>query len=126
MRRGKPGRPGRPVMCIETGRVFSSAKEAGQWAGVSSSTIHNALNGYIESAGGYSWEFVDAEKEEKTVLRPRSAPTMSITQVQREAERRSKEAGRMVRYADIQKEETLLMLRRQAAREKVKKRKVRA
>ena len=126
MRRGKPGRPGRPVMCIETGRVFNSAKEAGQWAGVAPSTITQVLNGYAKSAGGYRWEFVYAEKEEKTVARPRSAPTMSITQVQREAERRSKIAGRMVRYADIQKEETLLMLRRLAAREKVKKGKVRA
>ena len=113
-------RKGKPVMCVETGRVFDSAKEAALWLGTNPSCVSQVLNGYAKSAGGYHWEYVDVEKEEKTVAKPRSRPTMSITQVQREAERRTRETGRMVRYADIQKEETLLMLRRQAARAKVR------
>lgn len=117
------GPKGRPVMCIETGRVFNTSKEAALWLGTNPSCVSQVLNGYAKSAGGYRWEYVDEEKVEKTVLKPRSRPTMTIYEVQEEARRRTSATGNYVRYADIQKEETLLMLRRQAAREKVKKRK---
>jgi hypothetical protein len=116
-------RKGKPVMCIETGRVFGTAKEAAQWLGTNPSCVSSVLVGYSKTAGGYRWEYVDVEKEEKTVAKPRSRPTMTISEMQREAERRTRETGRFTRYADLQKEETLLMLRRQAARETLKKRK---
>ena len=116
-------RRGRPVMCVETGRVFNTAKEAAQHLGLAPSVVSRVLSGYARTAGGYHWEYIDTEEEGKPVAKPRSAPTMTIHEVQREARRRSQETGRYVRYADIQKEETLLMLRRQAAREKVRKRK---
>lgn len=111
------------VMCVETGRVYESIKLAGARLGIQPQNISIAARGKSKTAGGFHWEYVDPEAEEKTLAKPRSAPTMSITQVQREAERRTRETGRMVRYADIQKEETLLMLRRQAARAQVKQRK---
>ena len=119
----RAGPKGRPVMCIETGRVFNTSKEAAQWLGMSPSCVAQVLNGYSKTAGGYHWEYVDEQKVEKTVAKPRSAPTMTIHEMQQEAARRTRETGNYVRYADLQKEETLLMLRRQAAREKVKKRK---
>lgn len=116
------GPKGRPVMCIETGKVFNTSKEAAQWLGTNPSCVSQVLNGYAKTAGGYRWEYVDEEKVEQSVLKPRSRPTMTIYEVQEEAERRTRETGRYTRYADIQKEETLLMLRRQAALEKLKKR----
>ncbi len=109
------------VMCVETGRVYDSIKLAGARLGIQPQNISIAARGKSKTAGGYHWEYVEIEKEEKTVVKPRSAPTMTITEVQQEAERRTKKTGRLVRYADIQKEETLLMLRRQAARDKLKR-----
>lgn len=116
-------RKGKPVMCIETGRVFNTAKAAAQWLGTNPSCVSQVLNGYAKSAGGYRWEYVDEDAEEKTVAKPRSRPTMTIYEVQEEARRRTEKTGQYHRYAHIQKEETLLMLRRQAARETLKKKK---
>lgn len=43
------------VRCIETGRIFNSAKEASEWAGV---RICRAASGSRKSAGGYTWEYI--------------------------------------------------------------------
>ena len=116
----KRGRKGRPVMCVETGKVFDSVTEAALWLNVAPSTVFHALTGYAKSAGGYRWEYIDIEGP--VVPKPRSRPSMTIRDVQLEAERRSKETGKLVRYADIQREETLQLMHRQAAHAMLKKR----
>ena len=113
-------------MCVETGQVFNTSKEAAQWLNVVPSTLSQVLNGYANTAGGYHWIFLNSEKEEPVVVRPRSRPSMTIREVQLEAERRTRETGRLVRYADIQKEETMRLMKLQevlAARKKRKEEK---
>lgn len=115
------GRPGRPIMCVETGRVFESVTEAAEWLGLNASCVSRVLAGYTKTAGGYRWEYIDTEESApKKQDKPRSAPAMTITEVQEEARRRTEETGRYTRYADIQKEETVLMLRRQSALDRLK------
>ena len=118
------GRSGRPVMCVETGRVFESVTEAAKWLGVHLSCVSQVLAGYTKTAGGYRWEYIDTvESAPKKQDKPRSAPAMTISQVQEEARRRTEETGRYTDYADIQKEETILMIRRQSALDRLKRKK---
>jgi group I intron endonuclease len=46
----------RGVRCLETGQVFSSAKEASSFIGQPS--IYRALNGKHKKVGGYHWDYV--------------------------------------------------------------------
>lgn len=52
------GNPKRPVLCVETGRVFESCGEAARWCGSNSSHISNACRGNFEKTKGYHWKFV--------------------------------------------------------------------
>ncbi|QIN96892.1 hypothetical protein [Synechococcus phage S-H34] len=49
----------KPVLCVETGEVFSSAKEAGISLGKPKgySNISNVLRGKAEKAYGFHWEY---------------------------------------------------------------------
>lgn len=48
-------------------------------------------------------------------------PNSGIYKVQEEANRRTKETGRLVRYAHIQKEETIAMIRERDKLERLKR-----
>ena len=48
----------KPIVCLETGEVFNSAKEAALALGIDRTSISNNLNGRYKTAGGYHWEFV--------------------------------------------------------------------
>ena len=109
----------RPVLCVETGHVFNSIKDAAAWLEMTSNAISQAVRGLNPRAGGYHWEYVSREKPKKA--KHRNAPNMTIEEVQKEAERRTKETGRYTRYADIQKEETVALIRRREERERLKK-----
>ena len=54
-------RRGRPVVCLETGRVFYSCGDAGRNMGIRREDIHACCTGYrnTHSAGGYHWAFAD-------------------------------------------------------------------
>lgn len=46
----------KPVICIETGQKFNSAKEAGEFVG--STTIGDCCNGKYKTSGGYHWRWL--------------------------------------------------------------------
>ena len=45
-----------PVICIETGEVFSSGKAAGDAMGISRGSIAQVVKGKRNTAGGYHWK----------------------------------------------------------------------
>ena len=45
-----------PVMCIETGEVFRSGKDAGEAMGISRGSIARVVKGKGHTAGGYHWK----------------------------------------------------------------------
>ena len=51
------GSPKRPVLCVETGKVFESCGEAARWCGSNSSHISNACRGTYEKTKGYHWKY---------------------------------------------------------------------
>lgn len=114
-------RNARPVRCVETGRVFESGTMAARMMGVSQSCLYNVLCGNAQTCAGYHWEYADGQGAKKKPDKPRSRPTMTITEVQEEARRRSEQTGRHVRYKHIQIEETVALIRQREALERLKK-----
>ena len=49
----------RPIICLETGVYFISAKQASEEMGISRSSLSCALRGKQKTAGGYHWIFSD-------------------------------------------------------------------
>lgn len=102
------------VLCVETGRVYGSLRLAGERLGISPQNISHALGGKCNTAGGYHWEYIHLEKTEP-VKQPKPVQKdtrkMSIYEVQEEARRRTEKTGRYTDYADIQKEETVRLIR---------------
>lgn len=45
------------VVCVETGKVFESVKEAAEYIQVNRSNISNHLGGRLKTAGGYHWRW---------------------------------------------------------------------
>lgn len=48
----------KPVMCIETGKIYPSTKEIERQLGFSFSTISSACNGRYKQAYGFHWKYV--------------------------------------------------------------------
>lgn len=48
----------KPVLCIETGKVFESTWDAQRKTGICRSNISHACNGKYKTAGGFHWKFV--------------------------------------------------------------------
>ena len=125
----KRRRQSQPVRCVETGQVFRQIKDAAAWLGKSPTAISLAVRGLNPSAGGYHWEYVVEDEDEEAALFEQEAkpgnlrrpPRNTIYEVQEEAMRRTKETGRLVRYAHIQKEETVQMIRERDRLEKEKR-----
>lgn len=55
------------VVCIETGEVFSSQKEAGQIKGITYQHICNCCKGKKQTCGGYHWRYATKEEAEKAL-----------------------------------------------------------
>lgn len=48
----------RPVICIETGQIFNSGKEAAEYVNIKSPyTIYNCCKGIQKTSGGYHWKY---------------------------------------------------------------------
>lgn len=49
----------KPVMCLETGKVYYSANEAARQTGFAQGNISLACNGKLKQAYGYTWKYVE-------------------------------------------------------------------
>jgi hypothetical protein len=103
--------------------VFPSIKAAAEFVGTYMSGISGCVRGITTTCAGYHWEYVDEEmrmqpNKPENLRRP---PRKTIEDVQKEAERRSRETGRRVRYRHIQIEETLAMIRQRDKLERLKR-----
>ena len=45
-----------PVICVETGEIYNSLKEAGEKTGINYTNISSVLRGKHKTAGGFHWE----------------------------------------------------------------------
>lgn len=61
-KKGKPNGKGRPVVCVELGKIFKDAIEAKNYFGLKNhSSIHNAAKRNRTSAG-YHWKYVEKKE----------------------------------------------------------------
>lgn len=49
----------KPIICLDTGKIFNSVKSAAASVGVTHSCISMALNGKMKTAGGYRWAYLN-------------------------------------------------------------------
>lgn len=57
-----------PVVCIETGEIFSSQKEAGESKDIYSLRhICECCKGKLKTCGGYHWRYATKEEAEKVL-----------------------------------------------------------
>lgn len=57
-KRGEEHGMARKVLCVETGKLFSTIGEAAKSIGRNRNSIANAASGRQETAGGYHWKFI--------------------------------------------------------------------
>lgn len=58
---GKNNSHPRAVLCVETGVVFDTIKEAGVFVGGSPQNIISCCRGRLKTSGGYHWRYADEE-----------------------------------------------------------------
>lgn len=58
----KPVPPKKKVLCVETGEIFDTAREAGNKYGVAKTSISMAASGAVKSSCGFHWKYVFDEK----------------------------------------------------------------
>lgn len=58
---GKNNSHPRAVLCVETGVIFDTVKEAGEFKGGSSKNIISCCRGRLNTSGGYHWRYADEE-----------------------------------------------------------------
>ena len=51
---------GKPIVCVETGKKYNSAREAAKCMGCANTAITNCLNKRTKTSCGYHWEYCDA------------------------------------------------------------------
>ena len=51
--------PKKQIICLETQKIFESAKDAAESLGVSETSIRNACRGKSHTSGGYHWAYID-------------------------------------------------------------------
>jgi hypothetical protein len=54
---------GKPIVCIETGKVFHGAAWAAREMGLDPSTITKAVKNPNRTCGGYHWKYVEKETD---------------------------------------------------------------
>lgn len=56
---GKNNPRARKVLCVETGVIFDTIKEAGEFIGGSPKNIITCCRGRLKTSGGYHWQYVE-------------------------------------------------------------------
>lgn len=49
----------KPVLCIDTGKIYPSLSEASRHTNIGISTISNVCRGIYKTAGGYHWKYIE-------------------------------------------------------------------
>ena len=52
----------KPIICIETGEIYESARDAFRITGIHYGCISSVLNGKAKHAGGFTWRFLENDK----------------------------------------------------------------
>ena len=52
------GKPSKKVLCVETGEIFESTKDAERKTGIDFSNISRTCNGKRKTAGGFHWRYI--------------------------------------------------------------------
>ena len=55
----------RTVICVETGKIFTSIHEASRETGSHFASIQRVCHGTQETANGFHWRFADCETEKE-------------------------------------------------------------
>ncbi len=50
---------GKKIICVETGEVFDSQKEAAERYGLNQGNLSRVCRGILQTCGGYHWRFVE-------------------------------------------------------------------
>ena len=58
LRTGEKSSRGKKVVCLETGQIFPTAKEAGAFIGCTYKNISAVCNGKRNACGGFRWEYI--------------------------------------------------------------------
>ena len=58
----------KPVRCIETGIIYTSAKEAERQTGIRNTSISNCCNGRCKTAGKYRWEWYQPQQAPNNIV----------------------------------------------------------
>ena len=53
----------RPVMCLDTGVIYSSAKQASTMTGIWQGNISSCARGRYQTAGGLRWKYIERGQE---------------------------------------------------------------
>jgi group I intron endonuclease len=53
----------KPIICLDTGKIFDSVKSVAASVGVNPSAISAVLNGRVKTAGGYRWAYLNPEED---------------------------------------------------------------
>ena len=61
-RRGKNNYGARKVICITTGKIFDTIREAAKFYNLKPNNINMCLKGKSKTAGGYSWKYFEGGK----------------------------------------------------------------
>lgn len=52
-------RRSKKVICLETGQVFNTIKEASEWCNTGKANVCSCCKGRNKTAGGYHWEYIE-------------------------------------------------------------------
>lgn len=59
------GKNAKAVICVETGTLYSSLREAAKAIGVTQGAISNSVRGITKTSGGYHWKYAENMEESK-------------------------------------------------------------
>ena len=62
----------RPIKCLETNKIYSGTREAERQTGIEHSSISKCCKGKLNTAGGYTWEYINNTEKNKEYAKTKS------------------------------------------------------